>query len=222
MPSGSPSSPKKKLMDRLISGMSPGKRRVSSSQFSVPDTSSYLDELSDDSSSCVSRRSSLHSNMTSITECRSIFDSSPAVELMRPSDVDDLERMFTRVLQESNLGNNERMLSLGADEKWKIIQAHARVEQQGDTPLIIIDRMSTIAMQLEASHGPASLKFLEKNVLDSLKVSFRTASVSWLQTFVENGGSELMVQIMKHIYPERYGFRYVLYYSFVVEIAGHR
>jgi len=201
--SGSPGSPKKKLMDRLLSGMSPGKRRVSASQFSIIDQPASICYDSDDSSSYLSRRSSLRSNFTSASEYRSAYEAVQTAELVRPDDLEELDRLFGRVLKESNLGANERMLSLGADDKWRLIQAHARLEQQADSPMTIIERMSSIAMQLEACHGPSSLKFLERSVLDALKVSFRTASVSWLQTFVQNGGSELMVQIMRHIYPER-------------------
>lgn len=204
MPSN-PGSPKKKLMDRLISGMSPGRRRVSSSQFNVQDN--YAGD-SDDSSSVISRRSSLRSIATTATDYRSAFEVPMQVELVRPTDLAELERMFARLLIESNLGNNERMLKMSCDDKWRLIQAHARAEQQSDSPMTIIDRMSSIAMQLESCKGAgvSGLKFLEKTVLDALKVSFRTASVSWLQTFVENGGCELMVQIMKHIQPERYCF----------------
>lgn len=198
-----PGSPKKKLMDRLFSGVSP-KRKVSTSQFSISEPYSY--DTADDSSSCLSRRSSLRSNVTNTSEYRSVLEAPRTpIELIRPDDHEELQRMFCRVLAESNLGNNERMLKLGDDEKWRIIQAHARAEQQGDSPMEIIERMSTIAMQLEGCQGGASgLKFLQRSVLDSLKVSFRTASVTWLQTFAENGGAELMVQIMRHIYPERY------------------
>lgn len=201
--SSNPGSPKKKLMDRLISGMSPGRRRVSSSQFNMQEN--YAGE-SDDSSSVLSRHSSLRSTVTTATDYRSAFEAPVHVEMVRPTDPAELEKLFARLLIESNLGSNERMLKMGDDDKWRLIQAHARAEQQSESPMTIIDRMSSIAMQLESckGNGASGLKFLEKGVLDSLKVSFRTASVSWLQTFVENGGCELMVQIMKHIQPERY------------------
>lgn len=114
--------------------------------------------------------------------------------------------MFREFLAETNLGSNERMLSLGVEEKWKLIQAQARAEAQSEPPMAIIDRMSSIALKLESKRREESgLVYLEKGILDGLRVSFRTASVSWLQTFVENGGSELMVQIMRQIYPERDG-----------------
>lgn len=200
--SSNPGSPKKKLMDRLISGMSPGRRRVSSSQFNVQENNAGD---SDDSSSVLSRQSSLRSTVTTATDYRTAFEAPANVEMIRPSDPAELEKMFARLLIESNLGNNERMLKMSDEDKWRLIQAHARAEQQSESPIAIIERMSSIAMHLESCKGSgvSGLKFLEKGVLDSLKVSFRTASVSWLQTFVENGGCELMVQIMKHIQPER-------------------
>lgn len=196
-------SPKKKLMDRIISGMSPGKRRTSAGQSSVLDQMVGAECYSDDSSSDLSRRSSLRSTVTTLNDYRSAYDKTPMM-IARPTDPEELDQMFRRVLVESNLGKNERMLSLKDDDKWRLIQAHARAESQNDSPISIIEKMSLVSLQLEQRRGSGGLKILDKSVIDSLKVSFRTASVSWLQTFVENGGSELMVQIMRQIHPERY------------------
>ncbi len=187
-------SPKKKLMDRILSGMSPGRRRASTSQFNIEAALQSCDLLSDDSSSVLSRQSSLRSDFTSV-----VYD------LQRPEDSDELDRLFLRVLNESNLEGNERMMAMRADDKWKLIQAHAKAEQQNCNPMIVIDKMTQILMRLDGSMNSkeAMIKYLDKTTLDSLTVSFRTASISWLRTFVENGGCELMVQIMKTVYQER-------------------
>lgn len=112
--------------------------------------------------------------------------------------------MFEQLLKDSNLCANERMLSLRDEEKWRLIQAQARSQKIVDSPAAIIRKMEHIVLQLDRNAGASCLKHLERPVLDSLKVSFRTASVSWLETFVANGGCELMVDILKRIYPERY------------------
>lgn len=201
MTSGGPS-PKKKLMDKIFSGMSPGKRRVSLSQFD--NSSIYSSDYSDDGSSQrqLSRRSSLRSTCTSF-DLSSAYNYIPDV---MPEE-GELNELFTRFLIDTNLTNNEQMLAKRPTEKWYLIQAHFKSEQKrADNPLIIIEKMDKILEQMKSrstSAESSKLQFLERHILESLKISFRTASVTWLSTFAEMAGCELMMEIMKQIYPER-------------------
>lgn len=122
----------------------------------------------------------------------------------RPTDIDELDKMFARVLDESNLGSNARMLAMKPDDKWKLIMAHARAEKNSEDPMAIIRRMEAMLERLDTTQGKVSLlKFMDKMMMDALKVSFRTASVSWLRTFVDHGGASMLVEVMRRVYPER-------------------
>lgn len=200
MSSNNPS-PKKKFMDKIFSGMSPGKRRVSVPQYDAQ--SVYSSDYSDDNASSyqLSRQSSLRSTCTSF-DLTSTYNSIP--EEM-PAE-DELNEMFSRFLIDINLGGNPTMLAKKSTDKWKLLQAHHNTEQRRvDNPLLIVDKMESMLCQLRSTQRSdiSPLRFLDRKILESLKISFRTASISWLNAFVESGGCDLMVQILKQIYPER-------------------
>jgi hypothetical protein len=189
---GSPQKKEKKnLVDRIISGMSPGRRRTSTTLSLETKCPAAWESDCDD---------------TGDDEEGSQYAESMMSELKRPDTEEELNRLFGMLLADSNLQNDERMWKMNGDAKWRLVQAKARALQETSSchPSTVIRRLTKASERLAASadeEGIVDLRLLDGKVLDEIRVSFRSASISWLESFAEAGGCQVLANLLRLVLP---------------------
>lgn len=191
---GSPQKKEKKnLVGRIISGMSPGRRRTSTTLSLETKCPAAWESDCDD---------------TGDDEDGSQYAESTMSELKRPDTEEELNRLFGMLLADSNLQNDERMWKMNGDAKWRLVQAKARALQETTSchPSTVIRRLTKASERLASSadhddEGIVDLRLLDGRVLDEIRVSFRSASISWLESFAEAGGCQVLAGLLRLVLP---------------------
>ncbi|CAG8768523.1 11408_t:CDS:2, partial [Gigaspora rosea] len=127
-------------------------------------------------------------------------------EPQRPSD-EEVERLFLQMMRKLDLGNlSEAMQAMPIENKWTLIKNNMLTEEVGISFLFKLFHICS--NPLKNAGDPNTPEYYLKKIMDgtitykhmnSLSVSLRTSPITWVKSFIEAKGLEVLANYLSSI-----------------------